>query len=83
MLEKKIFKSSYLFSVNTSQFRYDYNTCQVNKDNFFLLCTRTNLIKKTVLYRGPVAWNMVPINIRKSNCAYIFRRKCEDMFINM
>ncbi len=63
--------------------RHDYKTRQVSKDQLFLPYPRTNLMKKTVLYRGSVTWNMVPINIRKSNCTYVFRRKCEDMLINM
>ncbi len=62
---------------------YDYKTRQVSRDQLFLPCPQTNLMKKTVLYRGSVAWNVVPINIRKSNCTYVFRRKCEDMLINM
>ncbi len=63
--------------------RHDYKTRQVSRDQLFLLCPRTNLMKKTVLYRGSVAWNMVPIDIRKSNCTYVFRTKCEDVLMNM
>ncbi len=63
--------------------RHDYKTRQVSKDQLFLPYPQTNLMKKTVLYRGSVAWIMVPINIRKSNCTYVFQRKCAYKYVDV
>lgn len=64
-------------------FRHDHKTRQVSKSQLFLPCPQSNLLKKTVFYRGSAAWNVVPINIRKSNSTHVFKRNCVNMLLKV
>ena len=66
-------------SVILSLITHNYNLRSIS--DLSLLIVRTNLMKFSIHYQGPITWNKLPTELKVSNSLQMFKTKCKKYLV--
>ena len=60
---------------------HQYSTRGAVNNNFTLPIPKYEVLKRSLLYNGPIIWNDIPLNVRLYHHIFIFKRLYKDLIL--